>query len=306
MLLRSVPVYIVRLIAFWYTKQSLMIRWGDMLSEPFTVSNGIKQGGILSPYLFNIYVDGLSMNLNDSGVGCMAGIELINHLSYADDMVLLAPSKKALQTLLDICTNYALCHDIIYNTDKSYCMICWPKRFLFKFIPIFYLQNDRLEYKDVFKYLGVMINSKCNDDDEINMRMRGIYATGNMLVRKFGTCNLSCKLVMFRTFFSNIYASCLWSSYRVASYAKVKISHNDIFRSLLNIPRWESASTLFAEHHVNNLDSIVRKGYHSLMTRVVNSSNSLISSLARSEVRIHSRLWQRWGLTLGKDLVESM
>lgn len=306
MISRSIPLYIVKFIAFWYTKQTVMIRWGDAHSEPFTVKNGIKQGGLLSPYLFNIYVDCLSKLLNGSGVGCLSGGLLINHLCYADDMVLLAPSKRALQRLLDICTSYAIRHDILYNTDKSFCMICWPKKMLFKFIPVFYLQNDKLEYKDVFKYLGVLIHEKGNDDDEINMRMRGIYATGNMLIRKFSNCTVDCKLVMFNTFFSNIYASALWTSYKVASYAKVKIAHNDIFRSLLNVPRWESASMLFVEHHVNNLDCIVRKSYYSLMTRVLNSSNPLISSLVRSDVRTHSRLWHRWGIALGRDLVDTM
>ena len=114
-----------------------MIRWGGLLSEAFNVTNGIKQGGLLSPYLFNIYVDCLSKQLNASGVGCLAGMCLINRLIYADDMVLLAPSKRALQQLLDVCSLYANLHDILYNTEKSYCMICWPKKFLFRFIPKF-------------------------------------------------------------------------------------------------------------------------------------------------------------------------
>ena len=91
----------------------------------------------------------------------------------------------------------------------------------------------------------------------------------------------------------------------MASYARVKISHNDIFRSLLNVPRWASASRLFVEHHVNNLDSLIRNNYYSIMTRVVNSVNPIVSSLVNSDVRIHSCMWRRWGLALGRDLVDS-
>ena len=115
-------------------------------------------------------------------------------------MVLIAPSVHALKTLLSICELYAELHDIIYNTEKTECMICWPKKFLFKFSPKFSLQNDVLEYVEVFKYLGVMINDQCSDDEEIKMRMRAIYASGNMLIRKFANCNLVCKLTMFRNF----------------------------------------------------------------------------------------------------------
>ena len=161
-----------------------------------------------------------------------------------------------------------------------------------------------LEYVDVYKYLGVMINNVNNDDDEINMRMRGIYASGNMIIRKFGKCSIDCKIMMFRAFMGNIYASGLWSVYKVASYSKIKVSHNDIFRSLLNVPRWESATTLFTTNHVDNLDCVIRKSYYSLMTRVRCSTNPIVASLVRCEARVYSSLWHHWGLALGRDLLE--
>ena len=120
---RSVPLYVVKIIAFWYVNQTIVLRWGNSFSRPFKVRNGIKQGGILSPYLFNVYVDQLSINLNACEVGCLVGEVPLSHLAYADDMVLIAPSRKALQKLLDVCGDYATENDIIYSTDKTYCMI---------------------------------------------------------------------------------------------------------------------------------------------------------------------------------------
>ena len=58
--------------------------WGNYLTEGFSVSNGVRQGGILSPYLFNIYTDDLSKKLDMSGVGCRY-LGSVNHLCYADD-----------------------------------------------------------------------------------------------------------------------------------------------------------------------------------------------------------------------------
>ena len=69
----------------------------------------------------------------------------------------------------------------------------------------------------------------------------------------------------------------------------------------MNVPRWESASTLFAEHSVKNLDAIVRTAMHSLMTRLLASGNSLVQAACRSEVRTHSRTWHRWAVALGVD-----
>ena len=108
--------------------------------------------------------------------------------------------------------------------------------------------------------------------------MRGIYATGNMLIRKFGKCSLSCKLLMFKTFFSNIYGCSLWARYRVASYSKLKVSPNDIFRLLLNVRRDESASILFVQHNICNLDSVIRRCYFSLLTRVRSSANPILAA----------------------------
>ena len=57
----------------------------------------------------------------------MIGGAWVNSLSYADDMVLLAPKGTALQTLLEVCSAYAGPHDIVYNTTKTVCMLVRPK-----------------------------------------------------------------------------------------------------------------------------------------------------------------------------------
>ena len=82
----------------------LHVRWNNTMSTGFNVSNGVRHGGILSPYLFCIYVDELSKMLNNVHVGCFVGTMLVNHLMYADDLVLLSPSAAGLSLLLSICS----------------------------------------------------------------------------------------------------------------------------------------------------------------------------------------------------------
>ena len=84
---KNVPLFIVKLLVFWYTKQEMKVRCGNTISSSFKVGNGVKQGGILSPVLFNIYMDKLSIALNDTAIGGKIGGQLLNHLCYADESV---------------------------------------------------------------------------------------------------------------------------------------------------------------------------------------------------------------------------
>ena len=79
----------------------------------------IYKGGILSPILFNMYLDCLSLNLSASNFGCKFVDKTVNHLMYADDLTLLAPSAKGLQKLLDTCETYANTHEMVFNSKKS-------------------------------------------------------------------------------------------------------------------------------------------------------------------------------------------
>ena len=83
---RGCPSFIVRILYYWYRTQKFTVRWCCSFSELFTVSNGVKQGGILSPHLFNVYMDDLSVNLNRLQIGCLYAGTIMNHMMYADDL----------------------------------------------------------------------------------------------------------------------------------------------------------------------------------------------------------------------------
>ena len=90
------------------------------------MSNGVRQGGILSPILFNIYVDDSSAKLINFKIGCKINDVYVNHLIYADDTVLIAPSYTAMQKLIDCC-NFAVDNNIIIYLHVFY-----------HFLPVFY------------------------------------------------------------------------------------------------------------------------------------------------------------------------
>ena len=71
---RNVPMCFVRLLWFWYKFQSVVMRWGNAYSKPFTAANGVRQASILNPYLF-MYI----WKLNTLEAGCYIGNICLNH-----------------------------------------------------------------------------------------------------------------------------------------------------------------------------------------------------------------------------------
>ena len=99
---RKIPVQVRRLLLDMYTRQKMQTVWNGAKSDVFTVKNGVKQGGILSPILFCLYIDELLNRINASGLGCHIGHLSYSGLGYADDVTAISPSVKALQSILHI------------------------------------------------------------------------------------------------------------------------------------------------------------------------------------------------------------
>ena len=102
-----------------YTSQTLRVKWGHTVSNCFTVRNGVKHGGVLSPLLFAIYTDILLKRLEELCVGCHIGGHFIGALAYADDITLLSSSMSGLRTLSKVCEEYATEFDVAFNGTKS-------------------------------------------------------------------------------------------------------------------------------------------------------------------------------------------
>ena len=86
--------------------QKMLIEWNAAIFSSFNTSNGVKQGGVLSPLLFNVYPDELILLLMEQSIGGHMNGMFVGAFRYADDVTLLAPTGMALNAMLDTCTRF--------------------------------------------------------------------------------------------------------------------------------------------------------------------------------------------------------
>ena len=298
LLRRGMDAAIVQLLVTWYASQKFYVRWGTSLSDGFTVSNGVRQGGILSPYLFNVYTDGLSELLDRSGVGCHY-LGSVNHLSYADDMVLLSPTPHGLQVMLEICAEYAASHDILCNAKKTVCMTFLPGILKRMSLPRIVLCGNELAYVDSYRYLGFHLsNSSMMDDLEVHHQYRLLCCRANSLVRKFSLCSYPVKKYLYTMYCSNVCNVHLWHSYRVSVLRKFIVCFNNAARMFFGYERFCSASNMFVCERIDNFSALYRKAVYGFVTRLQESRNHIVSSVFGSDMACFSSLRKAWSTSL--------
>ena len=119
LLQRGLPAIVVRTLITVYEQQYAWVRWGRARSEVFPIVNGTRQGSVLSPALFAIYMDEILVNLRSLGVGCYVGEVFMGAMGYADDLVLLAPTRTAMELMLKACEEFGKRNNLQFSTDPD-------------------------------------------------------------------------------------------------------------------------------------------------------------------------------------------
>ncbi len=181
---RNLPGHLIRLLLSWYKTQSMSVRWGESFSTPFTVSNGVRQGGVLSPILFTLYLDDLLVELRNLGVSCFLGSFFAGALCYADDLVILAPSPSSLRLMLNCCEGFAARRGLLFNPAKT-------KLVRFSSSPStpcsarFHLCGHMLSFQDTVTHLGNRLHFNLSDSSDIHFKLRKMGKKANYLFASF-------------------------------------------------------------------------------------------------------------------------
>ena len=150
-----------RILYNYYSLSKIIVKINDKKSDQIKISEGVKQGGILSPFLFNFFIDDLIRSCVDSGLGARMGRQSLCIVGYCDDLILLSPIVKHAEILLEKCERYAKKWKMEFNVKKSVTMSLGPG-FESK---SFKINGSELPTVDSFVYLGLPLSKKSDNNN---------------------------------------------------------------------------------------------------------------------------------------------
>ena len=184
----------------------------------------------------------------------------MNHVMYADDICLMAPSPAALQDLIDIRYDFSVQNDLSFYSSKSYCMVFKPKSYKLS-CPRLNMDNQLLKSTDDIKYLGFTFSSDQKDDKDLHVlqQLRLLYTKSNRLLRLFYHCSTDVKIALFRSYCTCFYCPFLWTHYKKLTHSKLRVAFNNVYRRILKLPPRSSASTMHAINNIDRFEVLIRK-----------------------------------------------
>ena len=276
---RGVPKRLVDILVTWYSGLQCRVKWDGYVGSWFGLSAGVRQGGILSPDLYNIYVDGLIYILKSSGAGCYIDGAFAAAQFYADDMCILAPSLKGLQRLLDICSDYCSDWDICLNPKKT------KNVFFGRAANINFeitLNGSVVEWVQEWKYLGVVLRSGKRFGCSVTDRVKSFYRSLNSILRVEGRSDDMVLLQLIESHCIPIltYAIEVTDVANRDERRSLRVAYNSVFRKLFGYRYFESVTNL--QHSLGRLtwEELIERSQDGFLRRARNSQpGSLVKLL---------------------------
>ncbi|XP_073965144.1 uncharacterized protein [Choristoneura fumiferana] len=206
-------------------------------------------------------------------------------------MALLSASVGGLRKLSGICEEYAFAHGLKYNTVKSEFLVFKSGTKCPSKVPPIRLNGESLKRVNRFKYLGHIVTEDMKDDEDIDRERRALSIRINMMARRFARCSRTVKITLFRAYCMTFYTSSLWVKYSKRAYSALRVQYNNALRALLRLPRFCSASSMFAEARVDCFHATMRKRAASMARRARDSGNRLLAVVAE---RLDGPFMRHW------------
>ena len=225
-----------------YKDAGCKVRTENGLSDAFDINTGVRQGCILSPFLFILVIDWImketTKNIDD---GIPWNDKKLCDLDFADDIAILADSAPALQRLTDELSNNAAKFGLRISSEKSKIMQTGPVHQP----PTINCNGVPLECVEKFTYLGSVIANDGDSEKDVRTRMGMGYSTFRRLNPIWRDKQLTLK-IKIRLYKSLVLTTALYGSETWKDTAAVrKLTdpfHTKCLRKILNIS-WKDRIT---------------------------------------------------------------
>ena len=213
---KGVPAIVVRAMMTVYQEQFAWVSWGKAKSELFQILNGTRQGSVASPVLWSLYCDPLIQELRQLGVGAHVGGLFMGVTMYADDLLLVAPTRGAMQQMLDICDSFALRFNVQFSTDptpsksKSKCIyMVGKKKNLVKPAPL-RLGDMMLPWVETASHLGHELHESGSMEHDAKIKKAEFISSSIEIRETFKFASPVEVLKATKVYCSSFYGCMLW------------------------------------------------------------------------------------------------
>ena len=227
----------IRLMAYIYIFQTCCVEWCGVKSKSFNVACGIRQGAVLSPILFSIYIDDLFSVLADSGFGCYINDLFYGIVGYADDLVLMSPDLSGLQSMLNITKSFLDNLGLKISVDhikpeksKTKCVAFGTKH---NPLPIF-LNGTALPWNDKYVHLGHVLYRDGTLNLDVNLKRCAFIGKFHELRQELKSQNPTVFMNLVIVYMSHFYGSNLWNLFDIEN---ICVAWNNVVRNVFNLPR---------------------------------------------------------------------
>src|SRR5574337_1114578 len=181
--------HLICLLRNLYAGQEATARTGHRTTDWFQIGKGVRQGCILSPYLFNLYAEYIMRNvgLEEAQAGIKIARRNINNLRYANDTTLMAESEEELKSLLMKVKVESEKVGLKLNIQKTKIMASGP-------ISLWQIDGETVETVADFMFLG----SKTTADGDCSHEIKRRLLLGRKVMTNLGSI-LKCRDITFPT-----------------------------------------------------------------------------------------------------------